>query len=108
MKLPPLLALGVFVVGIAAAQAEEKPVPLTDGPGHDVVENNCGACHSLDYIRMNSPFLTNKGWEAEVAKMINAFGASIEAPDANLINDYLAHNYSQPDRQWIWLNPRRP
>jgi mono/diheme cytochrome c family protein len=75
------------------ALAEEKPVPLKNAPGRDTVEQNCGACHSLDYIRMNSPFPSAKLWEAEVTKMIKAFGAPIEDADAKTIIDYLAKNY---------------
>ncbi|HEX7967701.1 MAG TPA: hypothetical protein VF502_05740 [Stellaceae bacterium] len=88
-------AAGVTAV-VATAHAEERMVPLKDAPGHEVVETNCGSCHSLDYIRTNSPFMTAKVWEAEVTKMINAFGAPIEPPDAKTIIDYLARNYGIP------------
>jgi len=79
--------------GATAACAEEKPVELKPGPGLDKVEDNCGACHSLDYIQMNSPFLNAAGWNAEVTKMIKAFGAPINDADAKVIVDYLAKNY---------------
>jgi len=75
------------------AAADEKPVRLKQAPGLDKVEANCGACHSLDYIPMNSPFLNAAGWNAEVAKMINAFGAPIDQADAKVIADYLTKNY---------------
>ncbi len=77
----------------AAAVAEEQPVELALGTGRDVVESNCGICHSLDYIPMNSPFLDAAGWNAEVTKMIKAFGAPIGEADASVIADYLARNY---------------
>jgi sulfite dehydrogenase (cytochrome) subunit B len=76
-----------------AAFAEEKPVALKKAPGVEKVEANCGACHSLDYIVMNSPFPNAALWDAEVAKMINAFGAPIDAADAKVIADYLKANY---------------
>jgi len=79
-----------------SAVADEASVVLKDAPGRDVVEQNCGSCHSLDYIRMNSPFLSAKLWEAEVGKMINAYGAPIEPADAKSIIDYLARNYGAP------------
>ncbi len=44
---------------------------------------------------MNSPFLNGAGWDAEVTKMINAFGAPINAGDAKIISDYLKANYGQ-------------
>lgn len=81
---------------VATARAEEHAMPLKDAPGRDVVEGNCAACHSLAYIRTNSPFMTAKVWEVEVNKMINAFGAPIEPGDAKVIIDYLARNYGSP------------
>jgi sulfite dehydrogenase (cytochrome) subunit B len=89
-----ILPAALFIGG-AAAEANEMPVPLKAGAGADKVEGNCSACHSLDYIRMNSPFLNAAGWDAEVAKMINAFGAPINAADAKIIADYLKANYGQ-------------
>jgi sulfite dehydrogenase (cytochrome) subunit B len=88
------LAIALLAALVAApAAAEEKPVTLKKGPGLDLVEANCGACHSLDYIQMNSPFLTSAMWDAEIAKMINAFGAPISEADARAIGDYLKANY---------------
>lgn len=76
-----------------SALADEKPVQLKNAPGLDKIEAHCGACHSLDYIIMNSPFLKPAGWESEVAKMINAFGAPIGPADAKIITEYLTTNY---------------
>ena len=76
-----------------AALAGEKPVQLKPGPGLDKVEANCASCHSLDYVPMNSPYLNAAGWDTEVAKMINAFGAPIDPADAKTIADYLKKNY---------------
>ena len=88
------LCIGIATAVIAvSAAAEERPVQLKQAPGLDKVEASCGSCHSLDYIPMNSPFLNAAGWDAEVAKMINAFGAPIDQADANIIADYLKKNY---------------
>jgi sulfite dehydrogenase (cytochrome) subunit B len=76
-----------------AAVAGEKPVQLKNAAGADKVEANCAACHTLDYIPMNSTFLNAAGWDAEVTKMINAFGAPISPDDAKIIGDYLKANY---------------
>ena len=84
------LALGVAA---SAAFSAEQSVPLNNAPGREAVENNCSACHSLDYVRINSPFLDRKGWQSEVDKMIKAFGADISPQDAAVIVDYLARNY---------------
>ena len=78
---------------VLPAAAEEKPVDLKKAPGLDKVEANCGACHSLDYILMNSPYPNAALWDAEVTKMIKAFGAPIDAADAKTIADYLTKNY---------------
>ncbi|MGH6846426.1 MAG: cytochrome c [Methylocella sp.] len=79
----------------ACANADELAVHLKKAPGVDVVEGQCGACHSLDYIPMNSPFLDAAHWDAEVAKMIKAFGAPIDPADAKTIGDYLKQNYGE-------------
>ncbi len=68
-------------------------IKLKPGPGLDKVEANCQACHSLAYIPMNSLFLGEKGWDAEVNKMIHAMGAPINDADADAIKAYLAKNY---------------
>ena len=81
--------------GLLAAQAfaDEQPIVLKQAPGLDKVESNCAACHSLDYIQMNSPFLNAAAWDAEVTKMIKAFSAPITDADAKAIADYLKANY---------------
>lgn len=88
-----LAALALALAAALPARAEEQPVPLKDAPGHEAVENNCAACHSLDYPRTNAAFLDRKGWQAEVDKMINVFGAAIDPGDARTIVEYLTKNY---------------
>jgi len=92
--LPAVLAL----VLSAAVQADETTITLKDAPGRDAVMNNCAACHSLDYIQMNSPFPDQKLWEAEVTKMIKVFGAPVDEADAKAIIDYLSRNYGSGGR----------
>ena len=75
------------------ARADEKPVQLKQAAGLDTVERNCAACHSLDYIQMNSPFPNAALWDAEVNKMINTYGAPIDEADAAAIKEYLKKNY---------------
>jgi sulfite dehydrogenase (cytochrome) subunit B len=90
------LPLAVFALLLAsAALAQEKPVALKKAPGLDTVENFCAACHSLDYIQMNSPFPNSAAWDAEVTKMIKVYGAPITDADAKVIADYLKKNYGQ-------------
>ncbi|HEY2758493.1 MAG TPA: cytochrome c [Pseudolabrys sp.] len=88
------IAIAVFCALIALpAAADPMPVPLKQGAGLDKVEANCQACHSLSYISMNSVFLNAAGWDAEVTKMIKAFGAPIDESDAKAIANYLKANY---------------
>jgi sulfite dehydrogenase (cytochrome) subunit B len=77
----------------AGAQGDESGVRLARDPGSDLVRARCAICHSLDYIPMNSPFLTRTGWEAEVRKMIKVMGAPVDEPEVAPIVDYLAAHY---------------
>jgi hypothetical protein len=76
-----------------SAHASEQEIKLKQGAGLDKVEANCQACHTLAYIPMNSPYLNAASWDAEVTKMIKAYGAPVEDADAKAIKDYLAANY---------------
>ena len=87
-----IIALAALALALPAA-AQERPVELKKAPGLDKVEANCSGCHSLDYIPMNSPFPNAALWDAEVTKMIKAFGAPIGEADAKIIADYLKKNY---------------
>lgn len=87
------LILALLCLGGSAAIAAETPVTLKDAPGRDTVEAMCAGCHSLDYIPLNSPFMNKQTWTAEVAKMVNAYGAPIPQDAAAKIADYLAANY---------------
>lgn len=87
-----IAALTVLALSLPAA-AEEKPIDLKKAPGLDKVEGNCGSCHTLDYIQMNSPYPNAALWDAEVAKMIKVYGAPITDADAKEIAEYLKKNY---------------
>ncbi len=93
MKRALLVAAALTISTAAPAYPDEQLVPIKMAPGHDAVENNCAACHSLDYLRINSVFLDRKVWQAEIDKMINVFGAPIEPKDATTIVNYLVKNY---------------
>jgi mono/diheme cytochrome c family protein len=83
-------------VWAVSAYAQEPQIALREGAGRDKVMAYCGACHSLDYIQMNAPFPDRKLWEAEVNKMISAFGAPIAKEDVTPIVDYLTQHYGKP------------
>ena len=94
MRHLPFVALLLF--GAATAFAQERPIPLKDGAGRAVTESICSGCHSLDYIRINAPFMNRQTWTASVNKMVQMFGAPIAANDATTIIDYLSTNYGPP------------
>ena len=87
------IAVTPLVLAATIVVAAEQQVELKPGAGRDKVEANCVACHSLDYIVGNSPFMNRQVWDAEVTKMIKAFGAPISDADAKVIVDYLVANY---------------
>jgi mono/diheme cytochrome c family protein len=88
-------ALLLFFFFSLSCQAQESKVILKDAPGKEKAQV-CVACHSVDYIPMNSRFLDKAGWTASVNKMINAFGAPIAKEDVDAIATYLAENYGKP------------
>ena len=49
----------------------------------------CVMCHSVDYIQMNSVFMNRQVWDAEVTKMIKAYGAQVPPDQIPVILDYL-------------------
>jgi len=86
-----MAAVGVLVW--QGAWAADMPAPMKPGPGDTLTAGVCNACHTSDYIVMNSWFLTADQWKAEVAKMRTAFGAPIDDATAAEITAYLATNY---------------
>jgi len=91
MRVLPIAAIAALVA--LPAVADERAIPMKKAPNLDKVEANCQACHSLDYIPMNSPFPNAALWDAEVTKMIKAYGAPIDDADAKAIAEYLKSNY---------------
>jgi hypothetical protein len=82
-----------LLLAAPAAHADE-PVTLKPGPGLDAVQASCATCHTLNYIRMNSVFLTPDVWKAEVTKMRSAYGAPIDDDTASTIIQYLSTTYA--------------
>ena len=88
------IAVAVVLIIAGHAAAQESTVELKDGPGKEKAMQ-CVACHSVDYIQMNSRFLDKAGWTASVNKMINVFGAPIAKEDVEGIVGYLVENYGK-------------
>jgi sulfite dehydrogenase (cytochrome) subunit B len=104
-----LLLLAPVLVGAAIAALSFNAVtatPINDklpeeaaafkpGPNLDVVQNNCTACHSADYVNTQprGPKFKKDFWQAEVTKMIKVYGAPIDDADVAKIVEYLTETY---------------
>ena len=93
-KLAIATAALVFTFAVPV-HADKDSIKLKPGEGAEVVKQNCAACHSLDYIEMNSVFLDQKGWQAEVTKMVKVFGAPVTEQDQAKIIAYLVAIYGK-------------
>jgi mono/diheme cytochrome c family protein len=93
MKLLDVGIAAVLAVGPWSGVLADETVRLKEAAGREVVVGNCSACHSTDYIQMNSPFMKRAAWEATVNKMIKVMGAPIRPEDIPLIVEYLTKNY---------------
>ena len=108
MKRSTLIVLSSVVAavvggyGIVAAGAKPVTYKLPDetaafkpGPNLEVVQNNCTACHSADYVAIQprGPKYKKDFWQAEVNKMIKTYGAQIDDADVGKIVEYLAATY---------------
>jgi mono/diheme cytochrome c family protein len=66
---------------------------LPDGPGKQVVLDNCTACHTLELItsKRKSP----DDWDATVNRMI-ANGVTLDESQQEQVVAYLAKNFGKP------------
>jgi mono/diheme cytochrome c family protein len=73
----------------------EETAAFKPGPNLEVVQNNCTACHSADYVstQPRGPKFKKDFWQAEVVKMIKVYGAPIEEADIPKIVEYLTATY---------------
>jgi sulfite dehydrogenase (cytochrome) subunit B len=73
----------------------DETASFKPGPNLEFAQGNCGSCHSSDYIatQPEGPKYKKEFWQAEVTKMINVYGAPIEAADVPKIVDYLTATY---------------
>jgi mono/diheme cytochrome c family protein len=96
----PLAAVAGLALGSANAAPVSYKLPdetaaFKPGSNLEVVQNNCTACHSADYINTQprGPKFKKDFWQAEVTKMIKVYGAPIDDADAGKIVEYLAATY---------------
>jgi sulfite dehydrogenase (cytochrome) subunit B len=86
--------LGALTLIWALASADEDAIRLRDGNARDLTAARCAICHSVDYIESNAPVLDRAGWQKEIQKMRDRFGAPITDEEARQILDYLAGSYA--------------
>ena len=93
------LATSLAVVSVSAKPIDfalpAETATFKPGPNLEVVQGNCGACHSSDYVltQPRGEKFKQAFWEAEVTKMINVYGAPIEKADIPKIVEYLTATY---------------
>jgi mono/diheme cytochrome c family protein len=99
-----LAGLMVNVCGSGLAEVGATPISyklpnetaaFKPGPNLEIVQNNCTACHSADYVQTQprGPKFKRDFWQAEVTKMIKVYGAPIDEADVGKIVDYLEQTY---------------
>src|SRR5689334_20205744 len=96
----PLMFIALSALWALAAHAEDRiplksvnvEIPFGDrmfeGPGSDVANNNCLACHSAGMV-LDQPALSQAQWRAEVEKMLTAYKAPVDPKDVDAIVAYL-------------------
>jgi sulfite dehydrogenase (cytochrome) subunit B len=94
-----VLALAAVASAAIAAPYRLPPEPaiaLPPGPGVELVQAHCSACHSLDYITTQPPAMGQAFWADTIAKMIKTYGAEIPADHQAAIIAYLARKDGLP------------
>ena len=91
-----IVAIGIAVATSAFALRIELP-PETGtfkpGAGSELAQQQCVACHSVDYVSIQPPGRPLAFWKAEVEKMKKVYGAQIPDEQIEPIAQYLARAY---------------
>lgn len=92
--------LALFCSIVTASVALEIEMPLETAvyrpsqlPGYQLVQKNCIACHSAQYVLTQPPSSTRQYWTETVHKMQKAYGAPIPQEDMPAMIDYLVKVY---------------
>lgn len=85
----PSVSGGGFTLTSASIALPEDDPPYPDGPGADVMNANCTACHSAA-MALTQPTLSQAQWTATVLKMRDTYKASIAQKDIPAIVRYLS------------------
>ena len=95
----PLVLIALSACALAAHAEDRIPLKSVDveipfgelmfeGPGSDLANNNCLACHSARMV-LDQPALSQAQWRAEVEKMLTAYKAPVDPKDVDAIVAYL-------------------
>lgn len=68
----------------------DDPMDLPEGPGRDVVMENCTACHSPSTM-LQQPKVSREKWESIVGKMRTLYKAPVDDAAVPQIVDYMVH-----------------
>ena len=82
-----------FVFIAMAALPVLSAQSLPDGPGKDLVNNQCGSCHGLEQVVAHGD--TKDGWNAVVDYMVSR-GMAATNDEVKVIVEYLAKNFPPP------------
>jgi cytochrome c5 len=80
----------------ASLTLPEDPMDLPEGPGREVVLENCTACHSPSTM-LQQPKVPREKWESIVGKMKKLYKAPVDDAAVPAIVDYMVHMQSQPE-----------
>ena len=102
-RIPAILTFAMLIVVPLAATPETIVLPASNVelkpsalPGYHLAQQQCGICHSADYVSQQPPAMTQAQWTAEVTKMKKAYGAPLPDDDIPVIAAYLASAYGVP------------
>ena len=82
------VSVGGFALTSLNVELPESDREFPPGPGMEVAQANCAACHSVGMV-LNQPALSHVTWETEVHKMVAVYKAPVSDEDAKTIVAYL-------------------
>jgi hypothetical protein len=84
---------GLSQGAIAPAAAGTDPgIELPEGPGREILLNQCLGCHDLGGLDLFASFYTRDDWHRLVETMV-AHGATVDTAGVETLADYLALNF---------------
>lgn len=92
LKSPGSILLSVALAAIAAGQSPAPALP--EGPGKELVEAVCTACHTLE--RVVAKRATKAEWQDKVLEMLQE-DPDITQQERDQIVEYLAKNFPPKD-----------